>query len=346
MSDLQIRASDECAYDVVTLGEVMLRLDPGEGRVRTTRTFHVSEGGGEYNVGRALRTCFGRRVAHVTAIADNDVGRLLEDLMLQGGVDLSHVVWTEADDVGRRNRTPLNFTERGFGVRAPHGVSDRAHSATASLAPGDIDWDRLFGELGVRWFHTGGIFAGLSTTTAEVAREAMATARRHGTIVSYDVNFRASLWSDRGGSAAAEALTEDLLDHVDVLFGIGTASADDAAAPRAADRHEGLVVVAGPERDVRSASSHRWSGVLWTRSGGWHRGRVHEALEVLDRVGGGDGFAAGVIFGLLDGRGPSAAVELGVAHGALVMTTPGDTSMVDLSEVERLAEGGDATIRR
>ena len=340
-----IRPAGDCRFDVLTLGEVMLRLDPGEGRVRTARTFRVSEGGGEYNVGRALRRCFGQRAALVTAIGDNEVGRLLEDLLLQGGVNLDHVVWKPADDVGRQHRTPLNFTERGFGVRNPRGVYDRANSATATLEPDDVDWDHLFGELGVRWLHTGGIFAGLSESTFEVARLAMSAAHRHGTVVSYDINYRPSLWQAGGGIDAQRRMTNELLGEVDVLFGVDAADFDDTI-DRLAAEFPGLSIIATTRRVVRSASVNDWGGAGWSRPAGTVEGTHHMGLEILDRVGGGDGFASGLIYGLLDGRTLAEALELGIAHGALVMTTPGDTSSVDLVDVERLASGGDASAIR
>src|ERR1700692_788601 len=198
-NSLVIRKKDECKWDLVSLGEVMLRLDPGDVRVATTRHFQVWEGGGEYNVARGLRRCFGLKTAIVTALADNPVGRLVEDLMLQGGVDQSHVVWTKYDGVGRTVRNGLNFTERGYGVRAALGCSDRGNTAISQLKPGDIDWDNIFGKLGARWFHTGGIFSALSSTTPEVALEAVKAARKHGVIVSYDLNYRPSLWKSLGG---------------------------------------------------------------------------------------------------------------------------------------------------
>ncbi|MHC5909330.1 PfkB family carbohydrate kinase, partial [Streptomyces sp. S6] len=188
--------------DVIALGEVMLRFDPGEGRISTARTFRVWEGGGEYNVVRGLRRCFGHRTAVVTALADNAVGRLVEDLVLQGGVDTSLIRWAADGGVGREARNGLNFVERGFGVRGALGVSDRANTAVSQLRKGDVDWDAVF-STGVRWFHTGGIFAALSDTTAGVAEQAMTAARRHGVTVSYDPNYRPSLWEGRGGAAAA-----------------------------------------------------------------------------------------------------------------------------------------------
>lgn len=340
-----LRPRAECRFDVASLGEVMLRLDPGEGRVRTARTFRVSEGGGEYNVGRALRRCFGLRAALVTAIGDNEVGRLLEDLLLQGGVNLDHVVWKVADDVGRDHRNPLNFTERGFGVRNPRGVYDRANSATSALRPGDVDWNHLFGALGVRWLHTGGIFAGLSESTFEVARVAMEVAHQHGTVVSYDVNYRPSMWQAGGGADAHRRMTDELLGGVDVLFGVDAARFDDTIGDLVG-RCPRLTVVAATRRTARSASFNDWGGVGWSALAGTVEGTRHADLHILDRVGGGDGFAAGVIFGLLDGRSLAESVELGIAHGALVMTTPGDTSAVSLDDVERLAAGGDAAAIR
>lgn len=339
------RPSSECRFDIVTLGEVMLRLDPGEGRVRTARSFRVSEGGGEYNVGRSLRRVFGYRAALVTAIGDNDVGRLLEDLLLQGGTNLDHVVWKEADDIGRDHRTPLNFTERGFGVRAPRGVYDRANSATAALAPDDVDWEHLFGDLGVRWFHTGGIFAGLSPSTFRTAQVAIEVARRHGTIVSYDVNYRPSLWRATGGPDAHRRLTHELVDGVDVLFGVDATSFDDEVE-RFASASSALSVVATTRRSVISASVQDWTGIGWSREGGRVDGAEYEQLDVLDRVGSGDAFAAGVIHGMFTGRALTESLNLGIAHGALAMTTPGDTSSADAGEVRALATGGHAGVVR
>ncbi|MCB0909600.1 MAG: sugar kinase, partial [Nocardioidaceae bacterium] len=203
MTRLALRPESDCAFDAVALGEVMLRLDPGERRVRTARRFDVHEGGGEYNVARGLRRCFGLRTAVVTALADNDIGRLVEELILTGGVDPAWIRWVPYDGIGRTVRNGLNFTERGFGVRGALGISDRGHTAASQLRPGDVDWDRLFGEVGVRWLHTGGIFAGLSESTGDVVLAAMAAARRHGTVVSYDLNFRPSLWAGVGGQERA-----------------------------------------------------------------------------------------------------------------------------------------------
>ncbi|WP_088288170.1 sugar kinase [Kineosporia sp. A_224] len=364
---LTLRAIDECRYDAVALGEVMLRLDPGEGRVRTARSFRASEGGGEYNVARGLRRAFGQRTAVVTALGDNEVGLLLEDLILQGGVDTAYLVWKEADGIGRENRNALNFTERGFGVRGALGVSDRAHSATAALAPDDVDWDRLFGVDGVRWLHTGGIFAGLSAATAEVAEAAMTAARAHGTVVSYDLNYRPSIWREQGGQARAQEVNRRLVALVDVLFGneedftsalgFEVDGVNDALTALDPSHFEAMIasvtaafpqleVVATTLREVHTASVNGWGAVAWSAAAGFARATNRRELAILDRVGGGDSFASGLAFGLLEGRSLLEAVELGAAHGALAMTTPGDTSMASRSEVESLAAGGSARVQR
>ncbi|MEI7779254.1 MAG: sugar kinase [Actinomycetes bacterium] len=365
MTALAIRAASDCRWDVVALGEVMLRLDPGEGRVRSTRSFRVSEGGGEYNVARGLRKVFGLRASLVSALGSNEVGALVEDLILQGGVDTSHLVWKPVDGIGLANRNSLNFTERGYGVRGALGISDRGHSASSALDVRDVDWDDLFAREGVRWLHTGGIFAGLSASTAEVAAVAAAAARRHGTVVSYDLNYRPSIWQAHGGLSRAHTVNQSLAKQVDVLFGneedfasalgydsppveVGSASTAEferTIAAVAAD-YPNLSVVATSLRKVHSASVNSWGALAWSRSEGFVNALERPQLEIFDRVGGGDSFAAGLIFGLMTGRTLREAVELGTAHGALAMTTPGDTSMATVAEVERLAAGGDARVQR
>src|SRR5215211_4122893 len=216
---LKVKAKENCRWDVVSLGEVMLRLDPGEGRVHTTRSFQVWEGGGEYNVARGLKRCFGLDAAVVTALADNPVGRLIQDMIYQGGVDQSHIRWVKYDGVGREVRNGLNFTERGFGLRAALGCSDRGLTAVSQLRPGDIDWETIFDSEGARWFHTGGIFCALSETTPMVALEAMQAAKKHGTVISYDLNYRESLWKAIGGQAKAQEVNQMLAPLVDVMLG-------------------------------------------------------------------------------------------------------------------------------
>ncbi len=353
-------------WDCLSLGEVMLRLDPGEGRIHTTRQFQVWEGGGEYNVARGLRRCFGLRTAIATVLADNAVGRLVEDLILQGGVDSSLLKWVAYDGVGRAVRNGLNFTERGFGVRAAAGCSDRGHTAISQVKPGDFDWDSIFGPTnGSRWLHTGGIFAALSASTAEVAAEAMDTARRHGTPVSFDLNYRDSLWKSIGGKAKAQEVNRALVRKVDLLLGneedfsamlgveIKGVGEDFAELPVAgyeamlrevAAAYPNLKLIASTLRTAHTASRNAWGAIALYQDEIIHV--PQREIDILDRVGGGDSFASGIIYGLLAAKPIEWAVRCGVAHGALAMTTPGDTSMATLAEVERAIKGGSARIAR
>ncbi|GAB2599951.1 sugar kinase [Pseudactinotalea suaedae] len=364
---LSIRPADQCRYDIVSLGEVMLRLDPGEGRIRTSRSFRAWEGGGEYNVARGLRRAFGQRAAVVTALADNEVGRLVEDFILQGGVSVDHISWVPYDGIGRTVRNGLNFTERGFGVRGAVGVSDRGNTATSQLKPGDVDWDHLFGDLGARWLHTGGIFAALSESTAEVVVEAVTAAKKHGTVVSYDLNFRPSLWKSIGGEAKAQEVNRAIAPHIDVMIGNEedfTASlgfevegVDDNLSDLDVSKFQSMIatasaaypnfeVIGNTLRTVHSASDNDWGAIAWSKDEGFAEATHRPHLEILDRVGGGDSFASGLIYGLLTGEPLQTAVEYGAAHGALAMTTPGDTTMVTKAEVLKLAGGGSARVDR
>jgi len=364
---LTLRPAAECGLDVVSLGEVMLRLDPGEGRVRTARSFRAWEGGGEYNVARGLRRAFGLRTAIVTALADNEVGRLVEDLILTGGVDTSWIRWVPYDGVGREVRNGLNFTERGFGVRGAVGVSDRGHTAISQLRADDVDFDDLFGRVGVRWLHTGGIYAALSETAAQTALAAVRAARAHGTVVSYDLNYRPSLWKATGGQARAQEVNRAIAPYVDVMIGneedftaalgfdvpgvdaslahLDTAGFE-AMIAEVARAYPNLEVIATTLRTVRSASINDWGAIGWSPGTGVVAAAQRDRLEILDRVGGGDSFASGLIAGLLDGEPVGVAVEWGAAHGALAMTTPGDTSMATKAEVLKLAAGGGARVDR
>jgi 2-dehydro-3-deoxygluconokinase len=365
MSALSIKPASDCRFDEMSLGEVMLRLDPGEGRIHTTRHFHVWEGGGEYNVARGLRRCFGQRTAIVTALADNPIGRLIEDLMLQGGVDLSFVRWIKYDGVGREARNGLNFTERGFGPRGGVGCSDRGHTAASQMQPEDVDWRALFADQGVRWLHTGGIFCALSEGTPVVARTAMEEAHRHGTRVSYDLNYRDSLWRAIGGKERSQEVNRSLMPFIDVLFGneedfsaalgfdlegVDSAFRDLPAASfrrmisTVVSAYPNITTVATTLRTARSASVNGWGALCY------HEGEFYEVpqrdIEIFDRVGGGDSFASGFLYGLLAGKDPQWALECGVAHGALAMSTPGDTTMASLSEVLRAMKGPSARIDR
>src|SRR5436190_2597717 len=366
MAILDIKPANACRFDLLALGEIMLRLDPGEGRVRTTREFKAWEGGGEYNVARGLRRCFGLKTAVCTAFADNDVGRLIEDFILQGGVDTEFVKWVPYDGVGRTVRNGLNFTERGFGVRGAVGIPDRGHTAASQLKPGDFDWDHIFGQLGVRWLHTGGIFAALSDTTPRLVIEAVQAAKQHRTMVSYDLNYRPSLWKSIGGQKKAQEINKEIARHVDVMIGneedftacLGfevegvdeNISQIDVTAfkkmiEQAVKAFPNFKVTATTLRAVRSATRNDWGAICWA-GGKFHEAPNREDLEILDRVGGGDSFASGLIYGFMQFNDPQKAVEYGAAHGALAMTTPGDTSMASLKEVEALVNGGNARVQR
>jgi 2-dehydro-3-deoxygluconokinase len=362
---LAVKDKTDCRWDLVSLGEVMLRFDPGEHRIWTTRQFAVSEGGGEYNVARGLKRCFGMDAAVVTAFAKNPLGALLQDLLYQSGVDSSLVKWVDFDGVGHTVRNGLNFTERGFGVRAPLGCSDRGHTAIAATKPGDFDWEEILGEKGVRWLHTGGIFCALSETTPDVAIEAMQAARKHGVVISYDLNYRDSLWRSIGGKKKAQEVNRRIAPYVDVMLGNeedfsaalgyevpGTDENLSALDPENFKRMIAKVVkdfpfkvVATTLRKATTASRNDWGAICYC-DGGFYQAPNRRDLEILDRVGGGDSFASGLIYGFLAGKGPQWAVECGAAHGALAMTTPGDTTMATMEEVLQVMKGAGARIAR
>lgn len=344
----------------------MLRLDPGEGRIRTARNFQAWEGGGEYNTSRGLRKCFGLKTAVVTALVDNEIGHLIEDFIMQGGVVTDFIQWRTDDGIGRSVRNGLNFTERGFGIRGALGNPDRGNTAASQLKPGDIDWDHIFGKLGVRWFHTGGIFAALSETSAALTVEAVKAASHYGTVVSYDLNYRPSLWKSIGGLAKAQEVNREIAKYVDVMIGneedfttslgFAVAGVDTQISHIEIDAFKTMIETAVNEfpnfkvaattlRSVKTATVNDWSAILW------HHGRFHDSqkfpdLEILDRVGGGDSFASGVQFGFLEFNDPQKAVDYGAAHGALASTTPGDTSMATRQEVEKVLGGGGARVVR
>src|SRR5258708_18325824 len=338
---LTIRAKKECRWDLVSLGEVMVRFDPGDRRITTARSFEVCEGGGEYNVARGLKRCFGLDTVVVTAFADDPVGRLLQDLICQGGVDQSLVRWVEHDGVGRAARNGLDFTARGFGVRAALGSYDRGHTAVSQLKPGDINWDQIFSKQGARWLHTGGIFCALSSTTPEVTLEAMQAARRNGTVVSYDLNYRASLWKSHGGKQQAQEVNRRIAPFVDVMLG----NEEDFSAAlgydiSGMDEHHSTFevegfnqmiakvvkdypfqVVATTLRKAKTATQNDWSAICYC-DGKLYQAKNRENLEIFDRVCGGDSFASGLIYGVLAGKKAQCCGGWCGAHVALSVTNP------------------------
>ena len=364
--NLSIKPKTECTYDAVSLGEIMLRLDPGEGRIKTARTFRAWEGGGEYNVVRGLRRCFGLKTAVITAFADNEVGKLMEDFILQGGVDTSLIKWMKTDGIGRDCRNGLNFTERGFGIRGALGCSDRANTAISKATSEDFDFEYIFGELGVRWLHTGGIYAALSETSSKTLIEAVKIAKKYGTVVSYDLNYRPSMWNGIGGKEKAQEVNKEIAKYVDVMIGneedftaclgfevegndenLKTLNLDgyNKMINKAAETYPNFKVVATTLRTVKSAAINDWSAICWA-DGKIYSSSYYENLEIMDRVGGGDSFASGLVYGLMTTGDPEKVVNYGAAHGALAMTTPGDTTMASLSEVERLMGGAGARVVR
>ena len=364
--DLGLKPSGKCRFDAVSLGEIMLRFDPGEGRIRTARSFRVWEGGGEYNVIRGLHKCFRMNTAVITAFADNEVGLLLEDLISQGGVDTSLIRWMRTDGIGRICRNGLNFTERGFGIRGALGCSDRSGTAIAKALPEDFDFDYIFGELGVRWLHTGGIYAALSRQSQETILAAVKTAKKYGTVISYDLNYRPSMWEAVGGQEKAREVNRELARYVDVMIGneedftaclgLEVPGNDSGLRKLNLDGYKEMIreavrvypnfqIVATTLRQVKTATVNDWSAICWA-DGNFYQSRPYKDLEILDRVGGGDSFASGLIYGLMTGQDPQKSVEYGAAHGALAMTTPGDTSMASLKEVEAILSGAGARVKR
>jgi 2-dehydro-3-deoxygluconokinase len=362
---LTIRPTETCELDLISLGECMVRLSPpGHGRIEFAGSLEVHVGGGEFNVAYALSR-LGLRTGWVGALVDNPVGKIILNHAKAGGVDTSDAVVLPYDGVGREARVGLNFTEVGAGVRASVTMYDRGHSATSKMKPGDVDWADLFAKRGVRWLHTGGIFTCLSDSTKLVATEALKAAHDAGTIVSYDLNFRAKLWS----SEQAITATKPLVQYIDCLIGNeedfqkvlgyeveGAADENLKDLPiesykqmvrRVAKDYPNLKVIGTTLREVLSASENNWSAILyWAETDTFYQGPSFDRLIIEDRVGGGDGFASGFAYGFLTGTDPQTAVNLGTAHGALLQTTRGDTSQITLKELQHVAGGGGARIVR
>jgi 2-dehydro-3-deoxygluconokinase len=353
VNEMKIR-TDECKYDLVALGEVMLRFDPGENRIRNARSFQVWEGGGEYNVSKGLHSCFRKNTAIVTALVENEIGKLLLGLIKEGGTNTSLINWLEDDGIGRSARNGVYYLEKGFGVRASLGASDRSNTAISKMKPDDIDWEDLFCNQGVKWFHTGGIYGGLSDIAPEVILTAAKVAKKYGTIISYDLNYRPSLWQDKGGKTAADEVNARILDHVDVLFGVDSLDGKpdsldfnifEKGIQKMANRHQNLKIIASTVRIVKNANINDWSGLVWA-NGKIYRGMCFPDLAIYDRVGGGDAFASGLICGFLENKSCLESINYAVVHGALTMSTPGDNSMVSRNEVERFIHSRDASVSR
>jgi 2-dehydro-3-deoxygluconokinase len=359
---LNIRPASDCKYDLVSLGECMIRLSPpGYGRIEFAPTLEVWVGGGEYNVSYALAR-LGLRTAWVGGLNSSPMGAIIRNHARAVGMDVSHAVERKWDGVGKKDRIGLNFSEVGTSKRASTTLYDRGHSATAGIKPGEINWKKLFNEDGVRWFHTGGIFSALSDSTRQVVAEAVKAAHEAGTVVSYDLNFRSKLWK----SEEAIATTKPLIPYVDALIGneedfekvlgyhaegvdVEKNEMDTAAFKKMVERvvqeHPNVKVVGTTLRGVKTALVNDWSAILYT-DGKFYDGQQFNDLEIEDRVGGGDGFASGFAYGFLTDQSPQQCVNLGVAHGALLMSTRGDTSQITLEELLHTAAGGSARIKR
>ena len=360
MPALAIR-QDPCAFDFLSLGALVHRLDPGAIPFRKARSFDIHVSGGEYNVAANLADCFGMRTAIATAMVNYGIGELVQTQVRQAGVTPFYK-WFEHDGVRGPNIATV-YSDRGHGIRAPVVFYNRANEAGALLKPGDFDWPKIFAG-GVRWFHSGGIFAALSTTTSELIIEAMQAAKANGAITSFDLNYRPKLWASVGGPQRARDVLARIVNHVDALVGneedlqhglgfrgpdVTAKSSLDPAAffamiDHVVERYPNIKLVATTLREVHSTFRHSWAAVLWLDGERFVSPTC--TLEVLDRIGGGDGFASGLIYGLLSGRPPEEALRLGWAHGALLTTYPGDVTMATLKEVEAFAHGGSARVSR
>jgi 2-dehydro-3-deoxygluconokinase len=359
---LKIRSQQETQLDLMSVGEVMIRLSPpGHGRLEYSNTLEVYLGGGEFNVAYALSR-LGMRTGVTTRLVDNPLGRLIVNHARAVGMDTSEVVMAPYDGVGKKDRIGLNFTEVGTGVRASVTMYDRGHSAASHMKPGEVDWKRIFSERGVRWLHTGGIFTALSAETASVCHEMLKAAHEAGTIVSYDLNFRSKLWS----SQQAQAATKDLVQYIDCLIGneedfqkvlgFEVEGTDENLSELPVENYKNMVrrvvetypnvqVVGTTLREVKSGLVNNWSAILYAE-GQFYESRKFENLEIEDRVGGGDGFSSGFAYGFLNGMTPQECVDLGAAHGALLQSTRGDTSMITKEELMHVFGGGSARIKR
>ena len=361
MADFKVR-TDACELDFLAVGALVHRLDPGVLPFRNARSFDIHVSGGEYNVAANLADCFGLQTGLATAMVNYGIGELVQSRVREQGVTPFYK-WFEHDGVRGPNIATV-YSDRGHGVRAPVVFYNRANEAGALLKPGDFDWEGMFSG-GVRWFHSGGIFAALSETTSALILEGMQTAKASGAVISFDLNYRAKLWASMGGIERGQEVLSRIASNVDALFGneedlqmgLGIAGPElethaskldpDAfftMIDQVVQLYPNIKLVATTLREVHSTNRHDWAAVLWLSgerfvSPTWQ-------LDVHDRIGGGDGFASGLIYGLLSDRSPEQALRLGWANGALVTTFPGDITMASLAEVEALAKGGSARVQR
>jgi 2-dehydro-3-deoxygluconokinase len=360
MSGLNVRVGP-CEFDFVSLGAMVHRLDPGVIPFRKARSFDIHVSGGEYNVAANLSDCFGLRTAIATAMVNYGIGDLVQGRVRETGVTPFYK-WFEHDGVRGPNIATV-YSDRGQGVRAPVVFYNRSNEAAAQLKRGDFDWAKIFAN-GVRWFHSGGIFAALSETTSEVIIEGMQAAKSRGAINSFDLNYRAKLWASVGGAAKGQEVIRRIVSNVDALVGneedlqkglgiegpeVTSKSKLDPGTfftliDRVVEKHPNIKLVATTLREVHTTNRHDWGAVLWLDGQRFVSPTCQ--LDVLDRIGGGDGFAAGLFYGLISGRPPEEALRLGWAHGALLTTFPGDITMAKLDEVEALAKGGSARVQR
>lgn len=352
----------EVEFDLIALGECMIRLSPpGHQRIELTPYFEVYAGGGEYNVAYALAR-YGLRTAWISRLVDNPLGHFIRNHAKTSGMDISEVIWVPYDGSGRADRIGLNFTEVGIGVRPSVTLYDRGHTAISHIKPGEVNWKKIFSQRKARWFHTGGIFTALSDSCAEVTLEAVKAAHEAGTIVSYDLNFRSKLWS----SKKAIEVTKGIVPYIDVLIGneedfqkvlgFEVEGVDENLKELPIEAYKKMVkkvvttyphikVVGTTLREVLSGLVNNWSAIMYF-DGDFYESRKYQNLEIEDRVGGGDGFCSGLVYGFLKGMSPQECVEIGAAHGALLQSTRGDTSMVTLEEIMHVVGGGSARIKR
>jgi len=342
-----IKEKPDCKWDFVSLGELLLRFDPGDARISDAREFRIWDGGAEYNVAADLSRVFSLDVSFVSMLHNNAIGRLAYKMAMQSGIDTSNINKVES------GRNGLYFIERGFGPRAADSAFDREHTAISTADSMSFDWNAIFSK-GVRWFHTSGIFAGLSDITPEAASTAMLAARENGTIVSYDLNYRDSLWRNRGGRVAANQVNRKLLPFADVVFGVldfnsqlndYNTDAFSIAATEMQRQFPNIKIIISTLRNTHSSNRHDLSGVCYS-NGNVFKASVRENIDVFDRIGSGDAFAAGFIYGMLENKGEKFAVDCGVALGTLAMTTPGDVAAVTAEEVFAFMKNSDATAIR